>query len=113
MLTSTVVKFPVGDIRFPTDSPPWWTKEQLKGILESFGFAFSGPVDEDGLQEATIPEGWSTEGEFGDSRWFIKDEKGRKRISVITKIPWGDMDYIHFAFLEPAFPRATDPSDGW
>jgi|SRR3989344_332624 len=113
------VMLPIGVIEFPGRTSEW-TNDRLIEVLAGFGFQFLGPVNLDGLQSAVLPNGWTTEGEVwtrgGDNnsrRWWILDEKGRKRIEVVMKLPWGDYDESRFMMLLSSHPGNIDPCAGW
>lgn len=96
-----------------------WSAGELVQFLQEFGFKFNGLVSELSLQNTTLPDGWTTEGEawtpgkIVSRRWWILDHLGRRRIEVRMKLPWGWSSECHFMILEPSSPEADDPRLGW
>lgn len=117
--TGIQVLLPIGEIHFPTSHAPFWENHQLIKVLEEFGFKFSLSISPEGLRSAKLPDGWSTkgdawvEGNKSSHRWWAVDEKGRRRIEVTKKIPWGNYDWAYFMTIERSFPGNDDPRTGW
>jgi hypothetical protein len=108
-----VARFPVSEIQMPVSESPYWNSKNLKvALVRDLGFVFSGEVDADGCQAATLPEGWSVRG--AEPNLQIFDPRGRKRIHTEKKFPWISAPAeVHLTHIYCYRGNATKLTDGW
>lgn len=100
------VPIPVRDIRMPGSK---LGMVELNELLRKYGFVFVGEIDENGRQNAHLPKGW-TKKEKSPRRILAIDNFGNVRLEIISKIPWGRYDFIHFIMILNEVSTYIDPT---